>query len=176
MRILLSLLACAALLLGPAGSAAQSDPMYESMRRIALTTRPADVGVTAQDTQPVVYGIVMDMDISGRTATLVSFSTGDTSLYLSSGGGSIGGIGHANVAAASRDFVAAARPHLAAMAATRRHPRPGRGQTIFYLLTTAGVHSATRSTAALEAQTDALSPLFAGGQRVLTLFLQAAPP
>ncbi|MEA3013433.1 MAG: hypothetical protein QOD42_1978 [Sphingomonadales bacterium] len=117
----------------------------------------------------------IDLDLEGRTATLVSFSSGDASLYLSNGGGMIGGIGHANVAAASRDFVAAARPHLNAMAPARSHPRPGRGQTIFYLLTTAGVHGAARSTAALAAQTDALSPLLLAGERVITEFRLVEP-
>ncbi|HEV7661040.1 MAG TPA: hypothetical protein VGO55_14475 [Allosphingosinicella sp.] len=117
----------------------------------------------------------MDMDVDGHTATLVSFAAGDTSLYLSSGGGTIGGSADHDVAAASRDFVAAARPHLAAMAAPRDQPRPGRGETSFYLITTAGLRGATRSTEALVNETDALSPLFMAGQRVLHLILQASP-
>jgi hypothetical protein len=177
MRALLPLLAVAALLLGPAESAAQpaggGEPIYDELRRTALNIRPADIGIEVRGSQPIVYGIVMDMDVDGHTATLVSFSAGDTSLYLSSGGGTIGGSADPGVAAASRDFVAAARPHLAAMAAAPRQPLPGRGQTSFYLITTAGVRGSTRPTEALVEGTDALAPLFMAGQRVLHLILQA---
>jgi hypothetical protein len=108
------------------------------------------------------------MDVDGRTATVISFETGDASLYLSTGGGIIGGGPHPAVADAARRFVAAARLRLAETARTDGFPRPGRGRDSFYLLTTAGVFAATRSDAALRAGTDPFSPLFGAGQDVLT--------
>jgi len=155
-----------------AGSAAQDSghgrAMYESLRSMALATSVSDLGLDPAGADPFVYGVLMDMDVDGETATVVSFETGDTSLYLSTGGGTIGGGEHAAVAAASRHFVAAARARIGAMARTDGFPRPGRGGVTFYVLTGAGVHAASQSRDALVAGTDPLSPLFDAGQEVIT--------
>ena len=58
----------------------------------------------------------MDMDVSGRTATITSFGTGDASFYLSTGGGTIGsGQASEEVAAAAKKFVAAAAQYVDSM-------------------------------------------------------------
>jgi hypothetical protein len=75
--------------------------MYEGLRAQALATKPGDLGIEPS-AELLVYGVVMDMDIGGNTATIVSFSTGDTSLYYSTGGGTIGAGGQETVATASR--------------------------------------------------------------------------
>jgi hypothetical protein len=49
------------------------------------------------------------------TATLVTLADGTTSLCTSTGGGIIGGGGHARVAAASRSFLAVVEDHLGLM-------------------------------------------------------------
>jgi hypothetical protein len=179
-----ALLAIAAFALVPAAgrAAAPADQsrnegraMYEQLRTMALHTRAGDLGIQAGRTEPVVFGIVMDMDIDGETATLVAFETGDASLYLSTGGGMIGGGAHRTVAEAARRFVAAARAVLSSTSRTEAFPTPGRGETSFYLLTTAGTFAATRTEERVAGGGDTFSALFAQGQEVLTQLRLAQP-
>lgn len=141
--------------------------MYEQLREMALRTTARDLGLAVTGSEPFVFGVVMDMDIDGETATLVSFETGDASLYLSTGGGMIGGGAHPNVAEASRRLVAAARPHLQDLSSVHAFPRPGRGGCIFYVLTTNGVFAISESVERLAGGASPLSPLFAAGNEAL---------
>jgi len=54
----------------------------------------------------------MDWDLGDGIATFISFSTGDASMYLSSGGGLIGGGHHENVSVAAKTFVDKAQQYL----------------------------------------------------------------
>jgi len=117
--------------------------MYEELRAMALGMQPADLGQSeVPPGQP--YGIVMDIDVRGQTATLTSFASGDASLYLSTSGGTIGGGEHEAVAAAAKRFVQAAGEHVGGMAGADSQPRPGAGQVCFYVLTSQGVLGAAR--------------------------------
>jgi hypothetical protein len=148
-----------------------ADPMYTQLRNGALTTSARTVGVTPRPGETRVYGVVIDIDIGGRTATVTAYASGDASLYLSNGGGTIGGIGLPPVATAARRLVAAVTPaHLAGATRVTSYPRPSRGETRFYFLTTGGVEMATRLTEALAAGSDAFSALFAGAQAVISGF------
>lgn len=146
--------------------------MYEGLRALALATKPGDLDIQP-GTEPLVYGVVMDMDIDGNTATIVSFATGDTSLYYSTGGGTIGAGGQEPVAAASRAFVAEARNHVPAMTRTADFPRPTGGATSFYVLTSQGVF---RATLAKPDGTDPLMTLFMAGQDVITQLRLTSKP
>src|ERR1044072_2436959 len=99
MRWALALLAIAAIALfvatrvraeSQAQRSGEGRAMYESLRAMALATSASDLGLDPAGADPFVYGVVMDMDVDGETATIVAFETGDTSLYLSTGGGTIG--------------------------------------------------------------------------------------
>ena len=143
------------------------EAIYEELRTMALGLKPADLGLgEIRPGQP--YGIVMDIDVDGQTATLTSFSSGDASLYLSTGGGTIGGGEHEVVANAARRFVEAAGEHLREMAGADEQPRPGAAQVTFYVLTSQGVAGSSRPEQDLGEGRDALSPLFYAGQDVIT--------
>jgi hypothetical protein len=171
------LLAVAAFALAPAAVPAaapahqsrnEGRAMYEQLRTMALHTRAGDLGIQASGTEPVLFGIIMDMDIGGETATLVAFETGDASLYLSTGGGVIGGGTHRSVAEAARRFIASARAVRSSVSRAEGFPRPGRGEATFYLLTTEGTFTATRTEEGLAHGGDAFSALFSVGQDLLT--------
>jgi len=142
--------------------------MYLGLRGKALNVKAADIRLTPElAVEP--YGIVMDMDIDGRTATFVAFATGEASVYLSTGGGTIGaGQASQDVSVAAKEFVAAAKPYVPAMAKVSEHPLPGVGEITFYVLTPGGVHTATRLERALGEGNEALSPLFYAGHRLMT--------
>ena len=62
---------------------------YEGLRDMALNTTPEQQQLSVSRDQTKVYGIIMDWALGNGIATLTSFSTGDASLYYSSGGGMI---------------------------------------------------------------------------------------
>jgi len=144
------------------------EEMYWGLRGIALQTKPEDIGLSPiGDREP--YAVIMDMDVSGQTATITSFASGDASLYVSTGGGTIGsGRASQDVAAAAKEFVKAAATHLEVMTKSDKQPVPQSGQVIFYVVTREGIYSVSRSKQALGDGKDALSPLFFAGQEVLT--------
>lgn len=148
------------------GSPREPAAIYTEMRDAALRMKPSDLGVGATDGQA--YGVVMDIDIDGETASIASFSSGDASLYLSTGGGMIGGGGHANVAASAKRFVQTANDYRDQLRQTRSFSRPGAGQVTFYVLTPGGVLTATRPENELGKRRSDLSDLFYAGQHVLT--------
>lgn len=85
---------------------------FEGLRNMAFTATPAQLGLSLTTDKTVVYGVVMDWEMGGATATTVSYQTGDASLYLSSGGGVIGGGQHQNVNSAAKQFVSLAQTFL----------------------------------------------------------------
>lgn len=144
------------------------DSAYEDLRSQALAAKPGDFGIPAGAS--AAFGVLMEMDVDGVTATIVAFSTGDASLYFSSGGGTIGGGAHERVANAARALVAKANTAVGAMEGVSTFPRPGRGETVFYVLTPGGVFRARGETEALAEGRGALAGLFEAGQEVLTQF------
>ena len=68
---------------------------YNDLRGQVFTATPEQIGLTNTDDERP-YAIVMDMGMEEGTATLVSIIDGNASMYLSSGGGIIGGYGHEN--------------------------------------------------------------------------------
>ena len=148
-------------------SPSEGAAMNGELRAMALGFKPADLGL-ADLPAGRAYGIIMDIDVDGETATLTSFASGDASLYLSTGGGTIGGGEHEAVAEAARRFVQAAGDHLQGMRKADAQPRPAAGQVTFYVLTSQGVFGATRPENDLGEERDPLSPLFYAGQDVIT--------
>jgi len=59
-----------------------------------------------------IFGVIMDWEIGGGFATLVVFKTGYASIYLSSGGGVIGGGPNPNVNRAAKLFVDQAKNYF----------------------------------------------------------------
>jgi hypothetical protein len=145
---------------------------YASLRDGALRMSPEGLGVSPIAGEA--YGVIMDMDVSGATATLAAFATGDASFYLSSGGAVIGGFAHPEVANAARALVAQAGTHAARMEPAAEFPRPRRGEVRFYVLTREGVRTAAASEDDLGEGRSPLSPLFLSAHEVITGLRRAA--
>jgi hypothetical protein len=73
----------------------------------------------------------MDWGVTKGTATVVALSDGTASVYLSSGGGFIGGIGQEPIRKAGQNAVAVAQELKTLMTATAAYPEPERGQVTF---------------------------------------------
>ncbi len=110
----------------------------------------------------------MDWEMGGATATTVSYSTGDASLYLSSGGGVIGGGQHPNVNTAAKEFVKLGASYLSKTTKIETPNLPNKNEVLFYLLTNKGIYSATEKIENLENNSSEFMLLFEEGNKVLT--------
>jgi hypothetical protein len=147
---------------------ASPDEMYVGLRNLALATKASDLGLQLKDHQQP-YAVIMDIDVKGATATITSFATGDASLYVSTGGGTIGsGQASEEVANAAKQFVAASSAHVSAMSRATEQPLPGPGEVRFYVVSGEGIFTAQVPEEELGEGKNALSPLFFAGQNVLT--------
>jgi hypothetical protein len=123
---------------------------------------------TSAPTEP--WGVVMDLSLNRGTATVTALSDGNGSIYLSSGGGYIGGVGKPAIHDAAQNFVRTAAEFQAGMKATTEFPLPETGQAKFYVLTDAGVFTASAVEDELNQRRDPLTKLFATGQEVITQY------
>jgi hypothetical protein len=112
----------------------------------------------------------MDLNISGAYATVVGFSNGEASIYLSSGGGFIGGGQHASVCLGAKAFVARASDVLPQMKAVAKFPLPSAGITNFFAITPASVLFAEEWDEELATGTSPFRPLFSAGQDLISAY------
>jgi hypothetical protein len=142
--------------------------VYIRLRKQALETSPANIdGAVKSDTiKP--WGILMEIGYLQGVATLVSFATGDASLYFSTGGGVLGGIAHESVGNAVQRFVSMAQHHADRMEVATSYPLPDPGKVRFYVLGREGVLTAEAGKQQLSKDKNDLSPLFYAGQDVIT--------
>jgi hypothetical protein len=92
---------------------------------------------------------------------------GGASLYISSGGGAIGGEKLEAVRVGARRFTQFAGIHLPEMSRCTDFPLPGVGRTVFYVLTPNGVFTQSAPEQELGAGGHSFSPLFHAGQYVI---------
>jgi len=109
----------------------------------------------------------MDWDVGGGIATLSSYATGDASMYLSSGGGMIGGGQHEKVSTAAKAFVDKAETYLANTSKTEATPLPDKDCVRFYLLTNKGRFSVQEHLQKFDNNSSAWLPLFEEGNKVI---------
>lgn len=146
----------------------QKENPFEGLRNIAFTATPERLGLSLPADKTIVFGVIIDWEISDATATIVSYQTGDASLYLSSGGGIIGGGHHENVNTAAKKFVSLGQAFLDK--ATKDPPifLPETDQVKFYLLTNKGIYGGQDTIDHLEKNNSAWQALFDEGNKVLT--------
>lgn len=121
----------------PAGTG--NTNIFEELRQSAFTASYQKPGSTLPSDQTKVYGVIMDWEFGGGIATTIAYQSGDASLYISSGGGIIGGIGHAKVRNSAKQLVTLAQTYLDKAIKTETTPLPMANEVQFYLLTNKGV-------------------------------------
>jgi hypothetical protein len=143
--------------------------VYLGLRNLMLQGSRAKFGIPAfsKPTQP--YGVLMDWGIPAGSATVVALADGTTSVYLSSGGGFLGGgQSHETIRAAAKKAVEIADEVQPLMQATTSYPLPQRGQVTFYLLTDAGVFTASAPDEDLRSHRSPLHKLGDAAQAIIT--------
>jgi len=144
------------------------DNPYHGLRSMALNITPDQLQLTLPDNQTKVYGVVMDWDLGKGIATLISFSTGDASMYLSTGGGMIGAGHHQNISNAAKAFVDKAQNYLDKTTKTETTPLPEKNSVRFYLLTNKGKFSAQENLEKFEDNSSTWVMLFEEGNKVIS--------
>jgi len=141
--------------------------VFADLRKQALTGTRASFGIDAPATPTTPWGVVMETGFPEGSFTLVALSDGNASIYLSSGGGSIGGGGHETIRRAAQAMVTLAAKFQPQATATKEFPLPKNGQTIFYLLTDSGAFTTSASEQDLGEERHPWSPLFHAGHEVI---------
>jgi hypothetical protein len=141
-----------------------------ALRHQALHGSRVELGLRepCEATKP--WGVLMEMTYDEASVTVFALSDGNASIYLSTGGGFIGGIGQEPVRRAAIAMVQVAGTVASQMSPTDTFPLPDRGRTIFYLRTEAGVLTGTATERELAQRRHPLSPLFFAGQDVITQY------
>jgi hypothetical protein len=101
---------------------------------------------------------------------------GSASLYLSTGGGTIGGGGRPMIRAAAKRFVQSAREVAPSLPLVREHPLPSMGRVRFSVFTPEGVRAAEAVEADLEAGRGELLPLFVSAHELIARFRHLEQP
>ncbi len=141
---------------------------YEGLRNRAFSVSPEELGLPHSKDKTFVYGVIMDWGMDGATVSTVAYQTGDASLYLSTGGGVIGGGQHQNVSTASKQFVSLAQTFLDKAKKTASTPLPLADEVKFYLLTNKGIYVGQDEMKNFENSSSAWLKLFEEGNKVLT--------
>lgn len=149
----------------------QGMSIYLGFRNQVLTGSSAKMG------QPPVIGpthpwaVVMDMPIGANEATIAAFADGTASIYLSTGGGYIGGSQkYSAIREAGLKMLTTARELQSKMHVTQQFPLPKEGEISFYVVTDRGVYTAHASDVNCRKQVDPFTDLFAAGQEVMTQY------
>ena len=145
-------------------SALRTNP-YDELRSQVFETSPETIGIEAKAGQP--YAVLMEIGFSEGVATLVSYIDGNASLYLSSGGGVIGGFAHENVRKTAINFVSNSKEYISKMEIANSYPLPQPGYVRFYVLTKEGVYSIEDKEQGIQEGND-FTPLYTCGQNVIT--------
>jgi hypothetical protein len=149
-----------------------SAPEYLSLRNRALELPPAEIGLALDAPTTGTWAAIMEiyMESSNSVVTVTSFIDGNASIYLSRGGGYIGGFGKPKIHDAAIAFVKAAEEHESQMTTTEKFPFPKAGETIFYVRSGDRTYRASAPTDELDATRHPLSKLWSAGQEVITQY------
>jgi hypothetical protein len=141
--------------------------VFSGLRNQALTL-DKDILNLPEDARPFVWGVLMETDYTGVTATLFTLVDGTTSLYLSNGGGMLGGQGHEPIRRASAAFIELANKYRQYLAPCDSYPVPTDEGTLFYFLTDSGVMRLDAPVTDPSHEENIPLLLFGAGQDILT--------
>jgi hypothetical protein len=145
--------------------------VYYGLRDQILHLKHEKIGLSAHKHNTDAWAVVMDWGVTRGTATVVAIADGTASIYLSSGGGSVGGgQSHDSIRQAAMRAVSIATEAQREMRPVTSYPLPGAGEVVFYVLTDAGVFSASASENELSAHRHRLSKLGDAMQEIITQY------
>lgn len=148
--------------------------VFGGLRAQALDMDPASGGMVQSPAYPNVWAVLVEIGYPAAVATVVAFADGTTSLYLSSGGGVIGGGERASVKAASAQLFRVAEAVFAHMPKAETTPLPTPGRVRLYVRTYTDTRTAEASEAECVAKTHAMWPMFFAAHAVIGALREAS--
>jgi hypothetical protein len=152
-------------------ASAEAGNPYLGLRNQILQLKREKIGFAAlaKPTEP--WAAVMDWGATNGTATVVAIAGGTASIYLSSGGGSIGrGPCHDLICEADKKMVSVAAEFQPQMRATDTYPLPQRGQVTFCVFSDARIFTASALQAELSSHRHPFSELDDASQDIITRY------
>jgi len=144
---------------------------YLSLREQALHLKRDNIGLPVPSNPKEPWAAIMDWGVTNGTATVVAISDGTASVYISSGGGFIGGgQSHEPIRKAAQKMVSVAAEIQPQMRAAQAYPLPQLGQVTFYVLTDSGVFTTNAPQEELSSHRHLLSKLGDAAQDIITQY------
>lgn len=140
---------------------------YEGLRNLAFSIVPSQLKIAIPDNENLVYGVVIDLNMGDSFVTLVSFITGATSLYISTGDGIIGGGKSPSVGEAASELVTMSQNYTDRAIPVSTFDLPAKGCVRFYLLTNHQKLAAQENVVHFDDNTSAWLPLFEKANEVI---------
>ena len=140
---------------------------YIGIRNMAMNFKAEDIGIEMKGDMEI-YGIIMDWNLEDVAATLTAFKSGESSLYLSRGGGVLGGGEHQNVRTAVYKYIKLGEEYLDKSIKTEETPLPESDIVNFYFLTKSGKYLKKEKMPDLKNQVSEWYLLFEEANQVLT--------
>lgn len=142
---------------------------YLGLRNLALQSSPEKLAGSSAANSTLPCAVLMDWGVPSGTATVAAYSDGTASIYLSGGGGFLGGgQSHESIRQAASRTVEIAAELQPLMQSTTTFPLPQDGQITFYVRTAAGVFTATASEDDLRSHRSPFSKLSDSAQAIIT--------
>jgi hypothetical protein len=143
--------------------------LYIRLRERALRMEPpVDSSRFSGHNAP--FALVTDVGYAAGTATILTTTGGDASIYFSRDGSYVRGYGNPSIAAPARWSVEIAGESITHFRPSDRFPIAREGEVLFYLISADGVQSARISLESIGSHAGAFTNLFAAVKRVLLSF------
>ena len=140
---------------------------YLKLRTQAIKVTPEQLQLQLENDTDI-YGIVMDWNMGDAIVTVVSFKTGDASVYMSTGQAFIGGYAHETVINAAKQFVISGKKYFSKATKTDNSEPTKEQKVDFYFLTKSGRYYIEEDFKNIENNTSDLLGLFEAGNQVIT--------
>ena len=140
---------------------------YPGLRIQAINVTPDQLKLQL-DNDNDIYGLVMDWNMGDAIVTVISFKTGDASVYLSTGQAFIGGYAHETVINAAKQFVEDGEKYLSKATKTENTEPTRENKVDFYFLTKSGKYYIEDNFEKIENKTSELFGLFESANQVIT--------
>lgn len=112
----------------------ETEDAYQSLREMMLDA--VENGLTQPSPEhPDVSGLIVDIPAEGGFVTIVSLTDGTTSVYTSTGGGTVGAGAHEAVAEANERLLSVVQTHLEVFTLASDGSLPDSGHVRFHVLT-----------------------------------------
>ena len=146
----------------------QGREVYGGLRVMARSGTREEVGLPPLPPNAPVWRVLMEFELEVGAVTLLGCLSGGASLYFGTGGGILGGEGHAAVREAAINLMQVANQHLALFEPATEVPLPRRGWMTFYLRTEGKTLTATAPKQELVRGSHSLSQLFLAANDLVT--------